>query len=485
MEKVWSQYQKDIFENIANGVGHTLVVARAGSSKTSSLIEGSKYIPAGKTSLFCAFNKSIQEELQNKLPGHVKSLTLHSLGFQEIRKRFKCTVNQKKTFQIVDAFIPKQDLQNKNINPFDVVNSVCKTVEWCKNTLTDSPDKIEDIINNNDIDICDVDMNEFVQYVSFALRKCKEITNEIDFTDMIWFPFIYNLHSQKFDFVFCDELQDLNKAQIELALAAIKKNGRFFGIGDDRQALYGWRGADSTSFPTLRTRLSPKEFTLPICYRCPKKVIELAQKFVPDIQYFDKAIDGEITNIPNEELFKLAKIGDSVISRTNAPLIKNCFRLLKAGIPANILGRDISEGLFSIVKKSKKRDIDSFLTWLKNWKEKEINRLRAKDPQADVEHIQDKVECLQSFCDEAKSMKEVSENIEKLFKENDKSRIVTLSSCHRAKGFEYDNVFLLDTFRNTSLEEKNIKYVAVTRAKKKLFFVKKNYSEETKNVIDF
>src|SRR5271165_2210458 len=75
----WSDYQKAIFRNIATGTGNLIVIARAGSAKTSTLVEGSRYIPKGKKSLFCAFNKHIQEELKSRLGSYIECSTLHSL----------------------------------------------------------------------------------------------------------------------------------------------------------------------------------------------------------------------------------------------------------------------------------------------------------------------------------------------------------------------------------------------------------------------
>jgi superfamily I DNA/RNA helicase len=481
MEKVWSSYQKDIFENVKTGNNHAIIIARAGSSKTSSLVEASKCLNPNQKSLFCAFNKSIQEELQSKLPEYVTCSTLHSLGLRETKKKFpKTIINTKKLYNIVSSFFSEEDFS------YDIVSEICKTVEKCKQRLEDIPSKIEEIIFKDEIDTGEMDLDKFVQYVSLALRRSKEITNEIDFTDMIWFPFVFNLHYYKFDNVFIDEIQDVSKAQIELAIGAMKPSGRFFGVGDDFQMIYAFLSADSRIFDKLRDRLSPMEFRLPICYRCPKKVIELAKKYVPDIEAYEHAIEGEISNCSYDQHLEMIKPGDMVLSRKNAPLVANCMKALRKGIPANIMGRDLGEGLKSLVKKSKKKDIESFLAWLKNWRERETKRMQAKDPLADLESINDKYECLVAFTDEAKSVKQLIENIDKLFAENDRSKIVCYSSTHRAKGSESDNVYVFaDTYRNSNQEEKNIKYVAVTRAKKKLVFVKKSYSEETKNVIDF
>lgn len=483
MERIWSEYQKAVFENVEKGTGHTIIIARAGASKSSSLVEAAKRLDPNKKHLFCAFNKDIQMELQGRLPEYTICITLHSLGLREIKRRFpKVFINNKKTQNIVQGFFSNDEYS------YEIISGICKTIEICKNTLQDTPKAIEDIIINNDIETGEMDLDQFINYVSQGLRRCKEVTNEIDFTDMIWFPFVYNLHMQKFDNVFTEECQDLNKAQIELALGALKPEGRFFAVGDNFQAIYLFRQADSKIFDNLRQRLSPPptELKLPICYRCPKKIIELAKKFVPDIEPYEHAIEGEIENTSYEKYLELIKPGDAVLSRKNAPLISNCMKALRLGIPANIVGRDLGEGLKSLVKKSKKKDVVSLLSWLITWQEKEIRKIQAKDPNADVEHIYDKVECLKAFCDEAKSIKQLIDNIDKLFAENDRSKIVSFSNVHKFKGLEVDNTFLFtDTFRNSSQEEKNIKYVAVTRAKKKLWLVQKNYSEENKNIISF
>jgi superfamily I DNA/RNA helicase len=482
MERIWSNYQKAIFENVKNGSGHTIIMALAGSSKSSSLVESSKYLNPNAKSLFCAFNKDIAMELQGKLPEYVTCSTLHSLGLKEIKRKCpKTIINNKKSYDIVSNMWASNEEFDSSL-----IFEICKCIEYCKNTLKDVPKDIEEFIYTNDIDTGEMEIDKFISYVTSGLRISKETTSVIDFTDMIWFPFVYNLHAIKYDNVFIDECQDLNVGQIELAIGAVKKGGRFFAVGDRNQAIYLFRQADSKIFDKLRARLSPQEFTLPICYRCPKKVIELAKKFVPDIEAFEHAIDGEVENTSYEKYFDMIKPGDMVLSRKNAPLVSNCMKALRRGIPSNIIGRDLGEGLKSLVKKSKKRDIDSLLAWLNNWRDKEVKRLQLKDPQADLEVVTDKYECLKAFCEEAKSVKQLIENIDKLFAESDRSKIVSFSSVHRSKGMEADNVYLFtDTFRASSQEEKNIKYVAVTRAKKKLVFVKKSYSEETKNVIDF
>src|ERR1700722_19870300 len=133
----YSSFQKEIFKDIISGKGNTLIIARAGSAKTSSLVEGSKYLPKGKSALFCAFNKSIATELREKLGSYVECLTLHSLGFKGIKNRFgNVELDYDKCWKIISSFIDDNDL----------IYSIDKAVDLCKATLTDTPSKIEELI---------------------------------------------------------------------------------------------------------------------------------------------------------------------------------------------------------------------------------------------------------------------------------------------------------------------------------------------------
>lgn len=464
--RVWSPYQKRLFYSIAKENEHLLVIARAGSAKTSSIVEGARYIPIGKRALFCAFNKHIQEELQKRIGDRIECLTLHSLGLRGIKQRYpNVEVSKYKCWDIVKEMVDEKR--------YDLVDSLVQTVNLCKAMLIDTPTKIDEMVAERNIDLCEEEPEKFIQSVCQILRKCKEDTTRVDFGDMVWFPFVYGIKPGEFDLVAIDEFQDLTRAQLELALSVVKKNGRIIAVGDPAQRIYSWNGADFEGFDRFRARFSPRELELPICYRCPSKVVGLAQTIVPDIQVYEKAVEGEILDIKVDDLQRNAKPGCVVLSRYNAPLIKHCLSFIKNGIPANILGRDIGDGLLALVKKSKKKKVDAFLKWLDKWAMSERNRILAKYPNASTEVITDKVECLYNLCEGATDIEEVKENIKAMFEDEDESggkKIVLFSSIHKFKGKEADTVFILmDTLRSFSEEENNIRYVAFTRAKKTLY----------------
>lgn len=462
--RVWSDYQKAIFKDIAKGAGHTVVVARAGSGKTSTIVEGFKYVPRGKKVLMVAFNKSIADELKNKAPSYVDVMTLHSLGYRAVRQAFgEVPLDNRKCFGIVDSLIGGKDWE-LNIN-------ICKAVSLCKGFLFDTPDRVKELMDRFGIETFDMDRDKFVETALKALRLCKEYKHVVDFDDMIWFPFVYGLNVGKFDVVFIDETQDLNTSQIVMALSACKKDGRIIAVGDPRQAIYGFRGADSNAVDNIKAKLNAKDLKLSITYRCPLKIVSMAQEVVPDFEPSPTAKAGTVEYVSIEEMLKYAKPGDFVLSRTNAPLVKYCMRLLKNGVPANIQGRDVGANLLQFVKKSKAKTIDKFLKYVSDWEAIELKRLISE--KKDTQTAMDKVECLQNLCEGILTIADLKDTIEKLFKDVDDHNKVIFSTTHKAKGLERDRVFVLrGTYRRgLNTEEDNLWYVAITRAKSELYLV--------------
>ena len=464
----WSEYQKAIFREIAKGSGHVAIIARAGSSKTTVLVEGSRYLPRGGKYLMVAFNKDIAVELRQRVASYIETCTLHSLGFRAIKLAFgNVILENDKTRTIVSSII------GDDYDLWELNQSICKCVSLCKGYLFDTPKKIEELIDQFGIEIFDLKIEEFIAHVIKTLGLCKEQKNIIDFDDMIWFPFVYRLNVGKYDTVFVDEAQDLNSAQMAMALSAIKPNGRIIICGDPSQAIYLFRGADSESIPNFIYKLKAKTLPLSITYRCPTSVVKLAQEIVPDIEAHESAPEGSVNHLDISQLIKTAKQGDFVISRTNAPLIKHCLAFLKAGIPANIKGRDVGANLLYFIKKSKAKTINKFIEYVNEWREIEIKRLLSEKKNTDITY--DKSECLLNLCEGCLTIKDLKETIEKLFHDIDDSKKVIFSTTHKIKGLEANRVFVLvDTYRKgTNQEESNLFYVAITRSKSELYLVRK------------
>ena len=470
VQKKWSNLQKAIFEEIANGTGNLNVDALAGTGKTSTIVEGFYHVPQDKSVLMVAFNKSIQIELKNKAPSNVDVFTLHALGLKAITKAFgKIEVDKIKLEGYIRASIGDET------ETLELRKNLSKAVSLSKGYLADTSEKIKEVFLKHDVDFCDKSEDEFIVLVLKLMEDTKKDTARIDFDDMIWFPAVYNLNPQKYDFVFVDEAQDLNLAQIDLALRSVQANGRIISVGDEFQAIYQFRGADENAVQNIIDRLNSKRLPLSVTYRCGKSIVREAQQYVPEYEAYKDNPEGHVEYTNLDKMKREAKAGDFILSRVNAPLIKLCMYFLKDNRKANIQGRDIGKNLLWMIKKSKAKDVVELLQWVQEWRYRECEKYAKLNRTNIVEIISDKAEMIENLCEGAIDLKEVKSNIERLFHDgdDDKDRII-LSSIHKSKGLERDRVWvLINTLRlNSNKEETNLAYVAITRAISSLYYVK-------------
>jgi len=83
-----------------------------------------------------------------------------------------------------------------------------------------------------------------------------------------------------FDHVIVDEFQDLNKA--EQVLLTVLADGRAYAIfGDEDQSIYSFRYAHPEGIRTFKTEYpATRDHDLQICQRCPRRVVEAANRFI-------------------------------------------------------------------------------------------------------------------------------------------------------------------------------------------------------------
>lgn len=474
----WSEQQVAIFEWVKSGVGHLVVRARAGTGKTTTIIQALVYA-AVKLGLLVAFNKRIATELSQKLKNpSFEAKTLHAIGYKFVMRNWAgikldedrgWTLAKKAEPQAPDsisALVKKLASFAKGSCPFPTVQNLVDLA--IERDLTPDEDNEED--------------GWTVERIATIAKKAMDLACEkdgtLDFDDMCFVPVRNGWLRPYYDLVIVDEAQDMNATQLIIAQKSCKKTGRIVVVGDDRQAIYGFRGADSNSIDRLKSELNATELPLTITYRCPKAVVALAQQLVPDYVAADTAPEGVVRDIAYEQLFEQAQVNDFILSRKNAPLAKACMKFLRAGKRAKIEGKDIGAGLIAMMKKVKGRSMPDFMARLAKFEEKQVARIRASAKDADkanalVEAFQDKTETLRVLAQDLASIKELETRINGLFDQAaEAGGFIVLSSVHKAKGLETDRCFLLtETFRTFPVEEQNIKYVAITRAKRELVWV--------------
>jgi len=310
----------------------------------------------------------------------------------------------------------------------------------------------------------------------------------IDGSDMIFLPVRNGWLRPMYDEVIVDEAQDMTTAQLEIALGVMKPTGRMAVVGDNRQAIFGFRGADSNSLDRLKQELNADELGLTRTYRCGKVIVERAQGFVPDLEADENNPDGEIVEVNTSKIVDMAGPGDFILSRINAPIVSIAMQLLRRGKRTRILGRDIGKGLVALVRKLRANSVPDFHRKVEAWAKKEHERLEAQIEEAKpgrkatiqskMEGITDQADMLISLAEDATGMDQIISRIEDLFSKDETGvdGLVTCSSVHKAKGLEANRVFVLqDTMRSWNIEEQNIEYVAITRAKQTLVIASQNF----------
>ena len=519
-----SPQQEAIFADVASGEGHTIVEARAGSAKSTSIEMGLSHLPKNKSALVVAFNKPIADAMRDrvkiadaekKIPGGVAVSTLHSYGLRQLSNALpKRPTVDKDGEKIRGILVPlltqawkewsPESPEDKKPTLDDVLwgsrTPAKKLLSMAKSALAMTPEAIDTLIDNYELPLSpSLSRAALVAVTHKAIDACLENQDVIDYDDMVFFPCALKMAMETYDRVFIDEAQDTSVSQVKLALKACEKGGRITAVGDNFQAIYQFRGAGSDSIETIRKKLDAKTLKLTVSYRCAKKIVELAQTWVPDFEAAPDAPPGIVREIdfPRAD----PEAGDFVISRTNAPLVSLFFKLVKEGKRVAIQGRDIGARLRTIVTKADrgpgKGNVNAMLSNVMAWREKEIARLDKLE--RDTDNVRDAVGCIFAIAEDAATVDEVYQRIDRLFEDDpiskDASRIV-LTSAHRGKGLERDRVWILrDTFMQSRPRrnktggtvrddggktiwdppgqvDRNLIYVAVSRAKRELIQIR-------------
>jgi ATP-dependent exoDNAse (exonuclease V) beta subunit len=322
------------------------------------------------------------------------------------------------------------------------------------------------------------------------LEKAYEMPKDlvIDYVDMIVLPLFHKTNIPTYKYVFIDECQDLNKAQRELMLCAAN-GGRFIAVGDRNQAINGFAGADCNSFDHIVHLPNTIELPLSVNYRCGINMVNLAKEIVPQIEAHNGAIKGEVSHV-DKLTYDLFKANDMVLCRTSAPLVGLCMKMIQSGITAVVKGKDIANDLKQLIDNADTENIDVVLGYLNNEKNKMIATLKSERKCTDEEakqscrylNLEDRCKCIENIClYSIKDTRELKSYIDKIFSDDKVANAVMLSTAHKSKGLEANRVLILlpnklplkwpHQLEWQLKQEMNLKYVALTRAKRELVFV--------------
>ena len=490
-----SKYQEKFFDFIQHGVGNAVIEAKAGAGKTKTAISSIKLIPKDQKCLFIAFNKSIADELNERLKSRSNCIarTTHSLGFLMLRRNLGSDIE-------VDEYKYRKYVKN-NIGKITTASEFIRTRQQVEEYI----DSITMLINFSRFNLAQTEkeINEVAQKYSIPVsfdecaitQKClewgKEHTETIDYTDMIWLPVELSLAPMglTYDWVYIDESQDLSICSTQLFLKCIKRGGRFVSIGDPDQSVNLFAGSSEDAFNFMKEYPNTTLFELPISYRCAKNIVTFANQLVPNMLARDEAPEGII--IRNCHVRDI-KEGDMVLCRSKAPLVKLYVKLLRKNINCYIKGQDIGSNLIKKKKKIDQEDLNTDLStdgvFVRLWDKffTERNKLMQTrgldfDDATLSSYMMEKYDVINTLlilAEKYKTKTDLIKHIQEIFQEDSKG--VCLSTIHKSKGLEAENVYILCHSTMPSklavhdwekLQEQNLMYVAYTRAKNLLGFV--------------
>lgn len=352
-----------------------------------------------------------------------------------------------------------------------------------------------------------------------------------DHDDTLWYPALKdNLAWPKYDVVLADEVQDFNKCQMFMLKKLGEQGARIIAVGDPHQAVFRFRGADSQAFTNVQSLVNQGGngvaiHELPENYRCGKNIIDYVNSHTKvNNLVAGRNFEGEVTEgIKYDDMFinltkewqqngKL-KGGAAFIARTNKPLVSCALDLLKADMNFVIIGRDFSQELTQHLEKitgkgrnAKTIPINYLMGELNNYLSNVEQKWKGKVAKDDeLRSIRDNTDAINSiishlqfinYYDRNLNMRinhsnDFVEYIKKRFAgvnvdsvegaaslaKKDPRSYVTLTTAHRAKGLEFDRVFIIgrELFPHPSAtneeeleQEDNLYYVALTRAMNEL-----------------
>ncbi len=479
-----NKYQEAIYNTVTGSNKNIVVRATAGSGKTTTLVGCSKILPSTDKNLFLAFNKSIVAELKGRLPAEVECSTIHGKGVSSLYSYYgACKLDDLKSLTFSEKYIKGiQGFDNKE--KFVIQLRIDELLKFTRMSL------VEDYSMENMFLISDhfgLSTDSLVVELAIKTFKDMDAYNKkkhskaflMDFTDMVYIPATNeNVKVKKYDNVMVDECQDLNKSDIKL-IERLSSGNRTIFVGDPNQMIYLFAGADSNAYDSLTKRPNTVELPLSVSYRCSKRIVEAAQKIVPEMEALPTAPDGLCRTGMDTEILN----GDMVLCRNTAPLIGLCFDLLKRGIKANVVGKEFEKSLKSFCQKNSNFTLEKLLDKAYDELLKTEDELRKrgvvnvnKNPR--FEKISERNVVLDILSKNSQNTRELVSNVESIFCETkDSTKLMTI---HRSKGLESKRVFfykpglLPSKFASTTEElrqEKNLEFVAITRAKEELIYL--------------
>lgn len=379
--------------------GPCLVVAGAGSGKTKVLTTRIAYlIEQGIYSgniLAITFTNKAAKEMKERISKIVSENyafvgTFHSFGLRIIKENYEL-LGLTKNFTIIDTedvtSIIKKILKELNYDVKEISPSYIRNkISFIKNEML-SDNEIEKYL------VSDIDIK--VKQVYYEYIKILKKNNVVDFDDLLRLPVILfkenknilEKYQEKYKYILVDEYQDTNEVQYKLIKLLSKKYQNIFVVGDQNQAIYGFRQANYKNILNFEKDY-PNSLVIVLNqnYRSTTNILNAANSIIKNnierkevnlfselgeglkIKYIRNSNGMQEANVISNEIKDLLKEGYknsdiAIFYRTNAQSRLYEEMLLKANIPYKVVGS------IYFYKRKEIKDLISYLKLISNTKD--------------------------------------------------------------------------------------------------------------------
>ena len=457
--------QQDIVKSSAEQI---LVNACAGSGKTTTLYNFAQ-ARAEQRILYLAFNKSMQQEAEQKFQKLDKTevRTVHSLAYGQVGYKYKDKLTYKyKTYQLA------QDL-GYDYNKAGEVDLIYEVNKLFKDYLRSAAFSIENYLNSLNYEFNNA-KSKVLELLNKIFELKKNPNNNVGVTHNFYLK-LYQLSKpnldRKYDLLLLDEAQDINEVIIDIFQRQQMKK---VAVGDSNQQIYAWNGAVDAL-----QKIEGEKYYLTHSFRIGEQLARICNLILHDFK------DNTAIKIKGESNSQtVGKIDQNYLytklCRTRAKVFDNAVDKIKKGARLYFEG-----GVYSY----------NFNTFIEAWKFRQGEPyndplLAPFDSYEEMKHYADNVNDLElkyliKVVDKYKG--QIPDYVKRInrFALDDKAKAdIILSTLHRAKGLEYQQLILEDDFLDLAVikklldkgkitseeisEEVNIIYVALTRAAGKL-----------------
>jgi DNA helicase-2/ATP-dependent DNA helicase PcrA len=359
MEKIFAKLNKSQSEAVRQTEGPVLILAGAGSGKTTTIVSRLAYlieqvgIPASNTLTLTFTNKAAKEMRERALAMIEQSAyppllcTFHKFGLLFLKFHIHL-LNRENNFVVIDTDDKKKII--KKINADLQIPLVASEISRYKNSLM-SPDdayKQAEIFHYQQI------AKVYEEYENYLQEN-----NLVDFDDLISLtykllernPDLAHKTSLKYQYIMVDEYQDTNELQLKLIQKLCSAHRNICVVGDDDQSIYGWRGAHIRNIMEFDQDFAGASvFKLEENYRSREPILKVANALIEH----NRSRLGKTLVATRGKGENVAILNSHDENEEARKIAQQIHKLLDSGVPAqdiavlyrvNVLSRSIEEGL--------------------------------------------------------------------------------------------------------------------------------------------